>query len=71
MLELFPERLNKTPAQILLRWVLQHCGSAVLGSSNPDHLKENREALAFELSEDGEVERREFNQKKGGNSRVM
>ena len=26
---------NKTPAQILLRWVLQHCGAAVLVCSPP------------------------------------
>ena len=45
-------RLDKTPAQILLRWAVQHCGAAVVGSGDAGHMKSNLEVLDFELSRD-------------------
>jgi hypothetical protein len=34
----------------IIPWVLQHCGAAVLGSSNRQHLRANLETPAFQLS---------------------
>lgn len=42
----------KTPAQIILRWNLQHGVSAIPKSSNPVRLKENFDVFDFEISED-------------------
>jgi diketogulonate reductase-like aldo/keto reductase len=44
-------KYNKTPAQILIRWALQH-GTVVLPkSSNHDRIKENTEVFDFDISE--------------------
>lgn len=42
---------GKTAAQIVLRWNLQRNVSAIPGSSNPAHIKENTEIFDFELSD--------------------
>lgn len=42
---------GKTAAQIVLRWNLQRNVSAISGSSNPAHIKENTEIFDFELSD--------------------
>ena len=45
------ENLQKTPAQVLLRWGIQRGTSVVPKSSNPDRLLENLQLFDFELSE--------------------
>lgn len=42
---------GKTAAQVVLRWNLQRNVSAIPGSSNPAHIKENTEIFDFELSD--------------------
>ena len=42
---------GKTAAQIVLRWNLQRNVSAIPGSSNPAHIKENTEIFDLELSD--------------------
>jgi alcohol dehydrogenase (NADP+) len=39
----------RTPAQVTLRWLIQHDIRPVTSSSNPDHIRENLGALEFEL----------------------
>jgi D-xylose reductase len=46
------ERLNKTPAQIVLRWGVQRGCSIIPKSSNLSRLKENISIFDFSLSED-------------------
>lgn len=47
---------NKSPAQVLLRWILD-CGLATIPkSTNPKRLKENLNIFDFKLSED-EIEK--------------
>lgn len=41
---------NKTPAQIVLRWLMQRGIVAIPRSSNPEHIKENIEIFDFKLS---------------------
>ncbi|KAK9866609.1 hypothetical protein WJX84_000733 [Apatococcus fuscideae] len=43
---------GKTPAQVLLRWGLQHGGSIIPKSSSVAHQKENLGAVGWELAED-------------------
>ena len=45
------EAHGKTAAQIVLRWNLQRNVSAIPGSGNPAHIKENTEIFDFELSD--------------------
>ena len=44
------EKYDKTPAQIILRWALQHGVSTIPKSSNYDRLKENFDVFNFEIS---------------------
>ena len=44
------EAHGKSPAQIILRWDLQHGVTVIPGSSNPAHQKENISVFYFELS---------------------
>lgn len=44
-------KYGKTPAQIILRWVLQHGVSAIPKSSNLLRLRENFDLFDFEISE--------------------
>lgn len=44
------EAHGKSPAQIILRWDLQHGVTVIPGSSNPAHQKENISVFDFELS---------------------
>lgn len=48
------ERLNKTPAQILLKWILQRGIAAIPKSTNPGRLRQNLDLFNFELT-DGEM----------------
>lgn len=43
---------GKSSAQVILRWNLQKGVVVILGSSNPDHIKENTELFDFELTEE-------------------
>lgn len=43
---------NISSAQVILRWNLQKGVVVILGSSNPDHIKENTELYHFELTEE-------------------
>ena len=47
---------QKTPAQIILRWHFQRGVNAVVGSSDPDHIRENLSVFDFSLTEE-EMER--------------
>ncbi|TCD54016.1 aldo/keto reductase [Alloscardovia theropitheci] len=42
---------NKTVPQVILRWLMQEGVSAVPGSNNPDHIRENLNIFDFELSD--------------------
>lgn len=46
------KRNNKSEAQVMLRWLLQHGIIPLPKSSNPQRQKENAESLDFELSSD-------------------
>lgn len=46
------KRLNKTPAQILLRWSLQRNCAIVPKTCDPNRMKENSDIFNFELSEE-------------------
>ena len=46
------ERHGKTPAQVVLRWVLQQGAIAIPKSENPSRIKENAGLYDFELNEE-------------------
>jgi diketogulonate reductase-like aldo/keto reductase len=46
------EKYQKTPAQIILRWNMQHNVSAIPKSSNPARIKENFSIFDFGISEE-------------------
>ena len=46
------EKYNKTPAQIVLRWNIEHNISTIPKSSRKERLQENFDSLSFELSEE-------------------
>ena len=45
-------KYGKTPAQICLRWVLQHGLTPLVKSANPVRMRENLDVYDFELSEE-------------------
>ncbi|MGZ3215389.1 aldo/keto reductase [Paracoccus sp. T5] len=45
------ERLGRSPAQVILRWHIQHGLSVIPKSENPDRLAQNFEVLDFELTQ--------------------
>jgi D-xylose reductase len=45
------ERLNRTPAQIVLRWGIQRGTAIIPKTSRPERLKENHSLFDFELSD--------------------
>jgi diketogulonate reductase-like aldo/keto reductase len=51
-IETIAKKHEKTPAQILLRWALQHNTVIIPKSSNPEHIKENSEIFDFALSKE-------------------
>lgn len=46
------QRLGRSPAQILLRWLIERGISAIPKSTNPGRLRENLDVFGFQLSED-------------------
>ncbi len=46
------ERYSKTPAQIMIRWVLQHKVIVIPKSANEKRIKENADIFDFNLSEE-------------------
>ncbi len=48
----FSEKYYKTPAQIILRWAIQHNISTIPKSSSPIRLQENFQIFDFEISND-------------------
>ncbi len=45
------QRLGKTPAQIVLRWAVQHGTLPIPKSVNPEHTRENIRVFNFEISD--------------------
>lgn len=45
-------RLGKSPAQILLKWIVQRGVSAIPKSTNANRLQQNRALFDFELTAD-------------------
>lgn len=52
ILKQYAENYNKTPAQIILRWHLQHDVVVIPKSSNPERQKENFDVFDFDLKSD-------------------
>lgn len=46
------KRHGKTTPQIILRWHIQEGHSAIPGSKNPDHIRENLDIFDFELTDE-------------------
>jgi 2,5-diketo-D-gluconate reductase A len=46
------ERLGRTPAQVIVRWHLQHRTVVIPKSSKPDRIRSNAEVDDFEISEE-------------------
>ena len=44
--------LNRSSAQVILRWDLQRGIVVIPGSANPEHIKENLDLFRFELTDD-------------------
>lgn len=44
------KRLGKTPAQILLKWILERGVAAIPKSTNPGRLQQNLDLFNFELT---------------------
>ena len=44
-------KYGKSTAQIILRWHVQRGTTVIPGSTNPDHIRENRDIFDFALSE--------------------
>lgn len=49
-LTVLSEKYQKTPAQIVLRWIMDHEIAAIPKAANPEHLKNNSEIFDFQLS---------------------
>jgi diketogulonate reductase-like aldo/keto reductase len=50
------EKYGKTPAQVSLRWLVQHGTTVIPKSTNPKHLKENMDVFDWRLSK-GDMEK--------------
>jgi len=59
------EKYKKTPAQIILRWHIQHGFITIPKSSNPGRIKENFEIFDFELTEEEMKNIDDLNGKRG------
>jgi diketogulonate reductase-like aldo/keto reductase len=45
------ERLDRTPAQVMLRWAIQHQAVVIPKSSQKEHIRSNAQLFDFELSD--------------------
>jgi len=52
MLKTIGDKYSKSPAQILIRWVMQHDVIVIPKSSNPNRIKENADVFDFNISEE-------------------
>lgn len=52
MLQTLAQKYRKTPAQLLLRWQLQHNVVAIPKSTNPQHIRENAAIFDFVIAPD-------------------
>ncbi len=57
------ETYGKSPAQILIRWVLQHDVVVIPKSSSRQHIRENAEVFDFEISEEDMARLDSFDEK--------
>jgi diketogulonate reductase-like aldo/keto reductase len=46
------DRLGRTPAQVIIRWHLQHGVVVIPKSSHPDRIRSNADVAGFDLSDD-------------------
>jgi len=46
------KKYNKTPAQILIRWSVQHGYTTIPKSSKPNRIKENMQVFDWTITED-------------------
>lgn len=46
------DRLGKTPAQILLKWILERGVAAIPKSTNPTRLRQNLDIFDFSLTDE-------------------
>lgn len=46
------QRLNRTPAQVLLKWLIDRGVAAIPKSTNPGRLRQNLDVYGFALSAD-------------------
>ncbi len=53
-----------TPAQVIIRWHIQEGHSVIPGTTNPDYIKENIDALNFQLTKDEMQQMRSLNKEK-------
>ena len=60
------EAHGKSVVQIILRWHMQEGFSAVPGSTNPEHIRENIDIFEFELSEEEMAQIRAMDQGEAG-----
>jgi hypothetical protein len=63
-------KYGKTPAQIALRWTLQHSAVPLPGSRNPKHMAENLAVYDFELTQD-EMDEIDARAKDGKRNRIV
>ncbi len=56
VIQLLSVKYGKTPAQIVLNWILKKNIVVIPRSSKPERIKENLEALSFELAEEDSVQ---------------
>jgi diketogulonate reductase-like aldo/keto reductase len=63
-------RTGRTPAQVLLRWCLQHGVIAVAKSTHRDRIQENAQIFDFTLSADDMTELDRMD-KTGGTDRAL
>ena len=46
------ERLGRTPAQVIVRWHLQHGTVVIPKSGNPERIRANADVAGFELADE-------------------
>jgi 2,5-diketo-D-gluconate reductase A len=45
------DRLGRTPAQVVIRWHMDHSVVVIPRSRDPEHIRTNAEVAGFQLSE--------------------